>query len=83
MPDPARLTDLAHAVRARRRELDLTQAELADLAGCSERFVYMLEQGKGTVQLTKLLEVLRALGLGLVVGPGHGEIAQLSEEQAL
>lgn len=80
MSDPERLTDLGQEVRTRRRSLGLTQAELADLAGSSERFVYMLEQGKGTVQLTKLLAVLRALGLGLFIAPGHGEITPLSEK---
>lgn len=79
MSDPERLTELGQEVRARRRALGLTQAELADLAGSSERFVYGLEQGKGTVQLTKLLAVLRALGLGLLIAPGNGEIAPLSE----
>lgn len=69
------LDALARAVRARRQALGLTQEEVADLADCSERFVYMVERGKGTVQLSKLLDVLRVLGLGLRIAPGHGEIA--------
>ena len=54
---------------------------MADLAGCSERFVYMVERGKGSVQLAKLLQVLRVLGLGLRIAPGRGEItdAQASD----
>jgi y4mF family transcriptional regulator len=63
-------SSLAHQVRARRRELGLDQADLADLAGVSERFVYALESGKRTVQLDKLLAVLAALGLHLEIHRG-------------
>ncbi|MDT4914981.1 MAG: HTH-type transcriptional regulator / antitoxin HipB [Pseudonocardiales bacterium] len=61
---------LAATVRARRRRLHLDQAELADLAGVSERFVYALENGKRSVQLDKVLAVLSALGLHLEVHRG-------------
>lgn len=50
-------------VRARRKELGLTQAQLAELAGVSPRFVFDLEAGKPTVSLDRLLVVLKALGL--------------------
>lgn len=68
----ARVAELARQVRARRKTLGLRQGELADLAGCSERFVYSLEQAKSTVQLAKTLDVLRVLGLDLEVVPGSG-----------
>jgi y4mF family transcriptional regulator len=60
----------AEALRARRRHLGLRQAELADLAGVSERFVYALESGKGSVQLDKVIAVLSALGLHLELRRG-------------
>ncbi|SDL14601.1 type II toxin-antitoxin system Y4mF family antitoxin [Tessaracoccus oleiagri] len=56
---------LAHDVRRRRRELGLTQPQLADLAGVSERFVRALEAGKQSVQLDRVQAVLEALGLEL------------------
>lgn len=34
----------------------------------------MLEAGKPSVQLAKVLDVLEVLGLGLTVGPGEGDI---------
>jgi hypothetical protein len=34
----------------------------------------MLEQGKQTVRLDKLLDVLEVLGLGLTLRPGRGDI---------
>jgi y4mF family transcriptional regulator len=58
------------AVRARRRQLQLRQGEVADLAGVSERFVYALEHGKESVQLDKVLAVLAALGLHLELRRG-------------
>jgi len=56
---------LADDVRRRRRELGLTQPQLADLAGVSERFVRALEAGKQSVQLDRVQAVLEALGLEL------------------
>jgi y4mF family transcriptional regulator len=75
--DDRRLRALAGQVRARRRALSLSQGEVADLAGCSERFVYSLEQGKASVHLGKVLDVLGVLGLGLVVGPGNGTVTRI------
>lgn len=69
-----KLTGLAEAVRHRRVELSLRQSDLSELAGCSPRFIHTVEQGKATVRLDKLLDVLEVLGLGLEVVPGRGEI---------
>ena len=52
-------------IRQRRKSLGLTQDSLADLAGCSARFVRLVEAGKTTVRLDKLNDVLEALGLEL------------------
>ena len=61
----ARSRDLADVVRARRKDLGLTQVEVAELADVSARFVMELEQGKPTVRLDKLTAVLDAMGLTL------------------
>lgn len=63
---------LSETVRIRRKALGLRQAELADLAGCSERFVHTVENGKASLRLDKLLDVLRVLGLDLAVVLGQG-----------
>ncbi len=54
-------------VRDRRKTLGLKQQELADLAGCSARFVHTVEAGKETVRLDKLRDLLDVLGLELRV----------------
>ena len=56
---------LATEVRSRRTALGLTQQDLADMAGVSERFVRFVEQGKQSVQLDSLTAVLETLGLEL------------------
>jgi len=56
---------LGPQLRQRRKALGLTQDELADLAGCSPRFVRALEAGKATVRLDKVVDILDALGLEL------------------
>lgn len=67
-------TTLAAAVRRRRAELGLHQDELAALAGVSTRFVHMLEHGKPTVRLDKVLAVLGQIGVDFVLEPGRGTI---------
>ena len=54
-------------VKTERHNQKLTQLQLAGLAGTGIRFVSDRENGKGTVQLQKLLAVLAALGLGLFI----------------
>ena len=77
-PTPDRVDVLAHrlgtAIRRRRKELALTQQQLADFAGCGLAFLYDLERGKRSVRLDKVLAVLDVLGLELRVDEGRGGI---------
>jgi HTH-type transcriptional regulator/antitoxin HipB len=57
--------DLAKLIRSRRKELGLTQAELAELAGVSSRFVFDLEAEKPSVAFDLVRDVARTLGLTL------------------
>lgn len=61
------IRDLAAAVRGRRRDLGLSQAELAARAGVSRKWIYQFEAGKPTAELRLILRVLDALGLVLDV----------------
>ena len=67
--EEGRMTEWGQLVVDARRGLGLRQAELADLAGVSERFVRELESGKTSVRLDKVLPVLAVLGLELRVQP--------------
>jgi len=79
-PEGRRVRELAAAVRRRRAELGLRQTEVADLAGCSARFLHTLEHGKTSLRLDKVLDVLEVLGLGLDVVPGRGRIEAVGGE---
>lgn len=58
---------IAEFVKQRRKELKLTQEELALRSGVGIRFLRELERGKKTLQMDKVNEVLRMFGkqLGL------------------
>ncbi|RKO22820.1 transcriptional regulator [Pseudarthrobacter phenanthrenivorans] len=75
--------ELAREVRARRKALRLTQQDLAQLAGVSERFVRFVEQGKPSVQLDSLVAVLGTLGLELQVATRSSRAAGASAVASL
>lgn len=70
---PAFPDTLAKALRQRREALGLNQVDVAELAGCSTRFVHSVEAGKGTLRLDKLTDLLRVLGLRLRVELGRAD----------
>lgn len=58
---------LGQAARAARKQLGLTQPQLALAAGVGVRFIVELEAGKPTLRLENVLRVLHALGAQLTV----------------
>lgn len=58
---------LGQAVRNARKQIGLTQPQLALAAGVGVRFVVDLEAGKATLRLENILRVLNALGGSLAV----------------
>jgi y4mF family transcriptional regulator len=61
--------NLAESVARLRKTAGLTQRELATRAGVGLRFVRDLEQGKPTIRLDKLRQVLDLFGHELHVRP--------------
>lgn len=61
--------ELGSLVRKRRRELGMTQKELAEWSGVSTVFLSDLENGKETIQLGKVIEVLTMLSCDLYCDP--------------
>jgi y4mF family transcriptional regulator len=53
---------LVFFVKRRRKQLGLTQVDLADRAGVGLRFIRDLEQGKQTLRLDKVNQVLALFG---------------------
>jgi len=69
---------LGAALRCARKQLQLTQPQLALAAGVGVRFIVDLEAGKPTVRLENVLRVIDALGgeiqlNGLPVAAGAGQ----------
>ncbi|MDP1558245.1 MAG: helix-turn-helix domain-containing protein [Nitrosomonas sp.] len=56
---------LGHALRAARKQLGLTPAQLALAAGAGLRFIVELEAGKPTLRREHVLRVVDALGSDL------------------
>jgi y4mF family transcriptional regulator len=52
-------------IRTRRKTLGFTQQDLADLLGCSQRWIWELEQGKENIYLKRLLRLCRELDIEL------------------
>ncbi len=60
---------LAAFIKQRRKQLQLSQPDLAAKAGVGLRFVRELEQGKATLRLDKVNLVLRLFGHELAPAP--------------
>ncbi|MDZ4143851.1 MAG: helix-turn-helix transcriptional regulator [Burkholderiales bacterium] len=62
MPSIRSSQQLGRALRAARKQLGLTQPQLALAAGVGVRFIVELEAGKPTLRLENVLRVIDALG---------------------
>jgi y4mF family transcriptional regulator len=56
------LTNLSKHIKLKRKQNKLTQPELAMKAGVGLRFIRDLEQGKTTLRMDKVNDVLRLFG---------------------
>lgn len=58
---------LGAAIRTKRKQIKVTQKELAMTCGTGLRFIIDLEKGKPTCQIGKILQVLQTLGVGIQI----------------
>jgi y4mF family transcriptional regulator len=58
----SKTSELIQFVKQRRKQLGMTQEDLSEKAGVGLRFVRDLEQGKQTLQLNKVNQVLALFG---------------------
>lgn len=66
--------DFGLAVRTARKEAGLSQSQLAQRCGCSQRFVSEVERGKLTAELERALRLLVELGVPIVAGSGNAAV---------
>lgn len=67
--------ELTEFVKKKRKSVKLTQPELAEKAGVGLRFVRELEQGKKSLRLDKVNQVLHLFGyeVGAIPGPKEND----------
>jgi transcriptional regulator with XRE-family HTH domain len=66
VPAPIRSAeDFGACLLSRRKELGLTQSQVADVIGVNRRVLSELEHGKATVQLQIALDAALAVGLDI------------------
>jgi len=74
------LSDIGKQIAAARKERQLTQLELANLAGVSRATVDLLENGRATeIGYSRLTRILAAVGLELRLGAAARKRPTLEE----
>ena len=61
--------EVGKIVRASRKQLGVTQKDLALTSGTGLRFIIDLEKGKETCQIGKVLTVLQTMGIQIALTP--------------
>ncbi len=59
--------DLGETIRSRRKELNITQPHLAEIAKVSTNTLYKLERGQGNPSLEVLNKIAEVLGMELIL----------------
>ena len=62
------------AIETERKKRQLTQTQLAELSNTSINFVSQVESGKTTAQIGKVIDLLKTLGLQLVIEKGSAGV---------
>lgn len=63
---------IGKVIRDTRKQLGVTQKDLALTSGTGLRFIIDLEKGKPTCQIGKVLTVMQTLGIKLYITPPNG-----------
>lgn len=66
---------LGNVLRRRRRNLELSQEELAEAAGCERSFIAKLETGRSGIGLEALVRLCKGLEM-----PASDFVAQIEQE---
>lgn len=64
--DLTNASEIGRIIREERKRQGLTQTKLANYAGVGINFISQLENGKDTVELSKVLNVLHVLGFDII-----------------
>ncbi|MCH7507213.1 MAG: helix-turn-helix transcriptional regulator [Proteobacteria bacterium] len=70
---------LGKAIRQHRKSIGLTQQDAAGLCGVGERFLSELERGKESASLGKAFQVIKRLGLRLILTDQHHVVKNVND----
>jgi len=62
------ITEVGHTIKDRRKLLKITQEDLADISGISERTLRDIEKGFANPEMETLMKLFDVLGLELTIG---------------
>ncbi|MFL9485303.1 helix-turn-helix transcriptional regulator [Chitinophagaceae bacterium LWZ2-11] len=63
------MTELSTYLKNQRKEHNLTQEDLSDKSGVGLRLIREIEQGKTTMRMDKVNQIIGLFGSELVIGP--------------
>ena len=66
-------SDIGNIIKTERKRQGVLQRDVAELSGVSTHFLSNLENGKPTVELQKVFQVLRTLGISMQVSTRQPE----------
>ena len=58
---------LGKMIKARRKELGVTQAYLSEVTGLSTTFISDVENGKSTAEIGRIIKLINILGMDFIV----------------
>ena len=61
------MAEIGQVLRARRKELGMTQAQAAAYCSCSQRLISEMERGRGSVGIEKVMRYANGLGIDFVM----------------
>ena len=73
--------DIGHLIRSERSRQALTQAELAERIGTTQRWISEIENGKASAEIGRVLRCLQALGLELEAQRARASTIEPSERK--
>jgi len=60
---------LGQAIKAKRTQSMITQADAAALCGIAKQTYIKIEQGKGDIRMSSIVEVMKGLGIKITITP--------------
>lgn len=61
------MAEIGAVLRSRRKELGMTQTQVAEYCSCSQRLISEMERGRGSVGIEKVIRYANGVGVDFVM----------------